>query len=126
MDVTNVLTPRTRALARELRNAKKRADETNGKELTLRELGTKVGKSHTTVSFWLSGKRIPSTEDVASFCTALGLNGPEKERLVTLARRASDTNWLATGVAGVNEYLAAVLEHETTADVITGVCCTDW
>lgn len=111
MDVTN--TPRARALAHELRKAREAAG------LTLRQLASLVGKSHTTLSFWETAQRIPSTEDSATLLAHCGINGAERERIMDIARHAGDINWLTAGMPGVTQQLAGVLECESTATKIT-------
>ncbi|MGH3859700.1 helix-turn-helix domain-containing protein, partial [Actinokineospora sp.] len=60
-------TPRTRALASALRRA--RTETSFG----VREVSRRLGMSHTTISQWETGKRVPHPEDVAAMLAAIGL-----------------------------------------------------
>jgi hypothetical protein len=59
--------------------------------------------------------------DVASLLTALNVVGAEKDRLIELARRANEPNWLTVGMLGIPHQLAAAVECERAATKIT-----DW
>jgi transcriptional regulator with XRE-family HTH domain len=110
-------TPRTRALAAALRGAREAAVPPMG----VRELARRIGVTHPTVSNWETGKRVPRPEDVARVLTAIGVIGDECERIIQLAHGANEPNWLATGIPGVSEQLAGMMECERTATTIT-----DW
>ncbi|WP_165401184.1 helix-turn-helix domain-containing protein [Herbihabitans rhizosphaerae] len=112
MEVTTQ-TPRTRALAHELRKAFEQAG------IRIRDLAKKCGVSHTTISFWINGKRVPSPEQVATLLAHLGVSAEECDRIMDIARRAGDTNWLPAGALGISQQLAGVLECESTAATIT-------
>lgn len=105
--------PRVRALAAALRKTRKDHD------VGMRELGLKIGISHSMISFWENGHRVPTPEDVAGFLAGLGVGGDEKERILVLARNATDPNWLTSGYPGMSPALAGVLDCETTATSIT-------
>ncbi|MBA0125246.1 helix-turn-helix transcriptional regulator [Haloechinothrix sp. YIM 98757] len=105
--------PRARALSAALRDARVSRD------VGLRELARRVGISHTLVSQWEQGHRLPKTEDVAAVLTGLGVNAEERERIVELARHAGDSDWLTVGHLGASQRLAGVMECERTAVRIT-------
>lgn len=84
-----------------------------------RELSQRLGLSHSVVSHWERGRAVPTTEDVASLLTALGISGDEKKRLVALARGANEANWLTAGMPGIPQQLAGVVECERAAVKIT-------
>lgn len=109
----DVLTPRARALAGELRASRKNA------ELTGRELGRKLGLSHSVVSHWETGRRIPTQVEVASVLTATGVVGAEKDRVLDLARHAAEPNWLTAGSTGIPHQMAGAIECERSARAIT-------
>lgn len=52
---------------------------------------------------------------------AFGVNGDERERLMKLARHASEGNWLTHGMPDIPEQLTAAVECERDATTIT-----DW
>ncbi|PKW13558.1 helix-turn-helix domain-containing protein [Saccharopolyspora spinosa] len=105
-------TPRARQLGAELRQARKAAG------LTTHQLGAQLGRSHTHVSRWENGKLTPSEADTGAVLGILGVTGPERDRLLELARDAGDPNWVAPGV---DRQLAALTEYERTAERITDV-----
>jgi transcriptional regulator with XRE-family HTH domain len=105
-------TPRARYLGAELRDARSNAG------LGVRQLARQLGIGHGKISLWENGKKIPSTEDVASYLAAVGVTGDERERLLELARLAEQPNWLAIGIPGIAEELAALMEFERTAEAI--------
>ena len=105
-------TPRTRALAAALRHAR----ESTGQ--SLRAFAREAGLQHASLSLWETGNRVPRTEDVATILAHLGVVGDERERILELARHASEQNWLAPGVS---EQLDGVMECERTATRIV-----DW
>ncbi|MBA8824837.1 hypothetical protein FHX42_002184 [Saccharopolyspora lacisalsi] len=74
--------------------------------------------SHGTVSHWETGRRIPTSEDVASLLTAADITGEEKERVIELARHASEPNWLTVGMPGIPQQLAGAVECERSASSI--------
>lgn len=108
-------TPRTRALASALRGV---VDES---PYGVRELARRMGISHTTLSQWINARRVPKVEDVATLLGAVEVTGDNRDRILDLARDASDPNWLTTGIPGVSHQLAGVMECERTATTIT-----DW
>lgn len=105
-------TPRARFLGAELRDARTKAD------LSVRELARRLGIGHAKVSFWENGKKIPTTEDVASYLTAIGVTGEERDRLLEMARLAEQPNWLLAGVPGIDAELGALMEFEKTARAV--------
>jgi transcriptional regulator with XRE-family HTH domain len=103
-------TPRARQLGAEIHDAREEAG------VGLRDLARKLRRSHTWLSHIESGRRPPSTEDVASILALIGITGPRRDDLLALARDAGDPNWVAPGV---NRQLAALMGYEETADEIT-------
>jgi transcriptional regulator with XRE-family HTH domain len=113
MPVTNnAMTPRAKALAAALRQAREQTGVAG------RELARRLGVSHAAISHWETGKRVPRLEDVASLLAVLGVTGDERERILELARHAADPNWLTVGIPGVGQQLAGVMECERTAKFI--------
>lgn len=105
-------TPRGRALAAALRNARL------SKEIGLRDLARKVGISHTLISQWENGHRLPKTEDVATVLTGLGVDADEREHIIELARNAGESDWLTSGIPGMSQQMAGMLECERSASDI--------
>ncbi|PKW15726.1 helix-turn-helix domain-containing protein [Saccharopolyspora spinosa] len=106
-------TPRTRALAAALRGA------LTDSGLTARQAGRLLDKSHSTISQWQNGKRVPTTDDVSAFLAVLGVTGKRRRQVLDLARNARESNWLA---GGVSEQLAGIIECERTAVEIIDWC----
>lgn len=101
--------PRARLLGAWLRDARRAAN------LGTRELARILDLPHSYISRWETAERMPRPEDVATVLTAVGVNGSERERLVNLARAATEPNWVTVGEPGASEALAALLEFEQTA-----------
>lgn len=105
-------TPRTRALAAALRDAR----ESRG--ISLRELARQLGITHPQLSHWERGVRLPKVEEVAGILGCLRVTGEAKDRLLDLARNAHEPNWLETSMPGVSHVLTALVECERTATSI--------
>ncbi|WP_026360908.1 helix-turn-helix domain-containing protein [Amycolatopsis nigrescens] len=108
-------TPRVRALASAMRQAREAAG------LGVREVGKKMGIGHSTISYWETGKRVPKLEDIGAYLQAIGVTGEDRDRILDLGRNATDpdANWLAGGIPGISPALGGVLECERTAQRIT-------
>ncbi len=106
---TTGLTTRARALAAAIRKL------LDASGMSGRELSQRLGFSHGTVSHWVTGRRLPSPEDMASLLTLLGIKGEEKQRLIDLARHAAEPNWLVVGMPGIPQQLAGAIESERHA-----------
>jgi transcriptional regulator with XRE-family HTH domain len=107
------MTPRGRALAATLRRLREDA------KIGSRDLSTRLGLSHSTVSHWEHGRRIPTTEDIAALLAVLNVVGAERERVLDLTRRANEPNWLTVGLRGMPQQLAGAIESERAASAIT-------
>ncbi|WP_007025137.1 helix-turn-helix domain-containing protein [Saccharomonospora iraqiensis] len=108
----NGMTTRARALTAALR---KLLDDS---KLSGRAISQRLGFSHGIVSHWVTGRRLPGPEDMASLLTLLGVTGDEKQRLVDLARYAAEPNWLVVGMPGIPQQLAGAIESERSASSI--------
>lgn len=106
-------TPRTRALAAALRSALSESGR------TARQAAHLLDKSHTTISQWQTGKRVPTADDVSALLAVLGVTGQRRQQILDLAHHASESNWLA---AGVSQHLDGILECERTAAEIVDWC----
>ncbi|MGH3768179.1 MAG: helix-turn-helix domain-containing protein, partial [Pseudonocardiaceae bacterium] len=89
--------PRARALAGALRQAREAA------KVSVREVARRLGISHSVVSYWETSKRVPRLEDVASYLTAIGVTGDEREAILALGRHAGDQDWLTVGIPGISQ-----------------------
>lgn len=111
----NTGTPKSHALGVQLRQARKAAG------YTLRTLADRLEMSHSVLSRWENGERIPNTEDVASVLTAVGIHGDERAELLDLARNADSPQWLSVQSADRDRQIAALLDFERDANRITDV-----
>jgi transcriptional regulator with XRE-family HTH domain len=105
-------TPRARALSASLRKARLASG------IGLRELGRMLSISHTDLSLWEHGHRVPNVEIVAMILAALRTVPEERERILDLARGAREPNWLAVGMPGLTQQLAGAMESERAATAI--------
>jgi transcriptional regulator with XRE-family HTH domain len=103
--------PRARSLAAALRGARTEAG------LGQRELARQLGIQHPQLSYWERGQRLPKVEDVSAILAKLNIVGDERDRILELARNASEPNWLTAN--GMSPALAGVLDCERTARSIT-------
>jgi transcriptional regulator with XRE-family HTH domain len=101
--------PRTRALAAALRRARTAAG------YGVREVARTLNLSHTTISQWETGKRVPSLADLTAMLTAIGLTAQDQEAIIGLARDLPSPHRLTPTVPGLPPSLEGVLECERTA-----------
>jgi hypothetical protein len=87
----------------------------------VREVSRRLGISHSVISYWENSKRVPRLEDVASYLTAVGVTGNDREAILDLGRHADAQNWLTVGIPGISQQLAGTMECERAASAIT-----DW
>lgn len=112
---TTTGTPKSRALGVKLREARKASG------YSLRGLADELVMSHSVLSRWENGERVPHTEDVASVLTAIGINGDERAELLDLARDADAPQWLSVRSADRERQIEALLDFESNATRITDV-----
>lgn len=105
-------TPRARALSAALRDAR----ETRG--VGLRVLARRLEISHTQISHWETGHRVPGVEVVAMILAALRVPPGERERILDLARNLGEPSWLTVGLSGIPQQLAGAIECERAASAI--------
>lgn len=105
-------TPRARALSAAIRDAR----ETGG--VGLRELARRLEISHTQISHWETGHRVPSAETVAMILAALRVSPGERGRILDIARNTGEPSWLTVGRSGIPQQLAGAIECERTATSI--------
>jgi transcriptional regulator with XRE-family HTH domain len=86
-------------------------------KLTCAAVGSALGVSASTISRMENGVRIPSSEEVASILTYMGVKGLERQRLIEQARRQNEPNLLET--AASTEQSRNYLNFELTATKIT-------
>jgi transcriptional regulator with XRE-family HTH domain len=89
--------------------------------LGVRELAAKLGKDHSLVSRYESGKRAPKVEDVATILAILGVNGDRRDEILALARGTDEPRWLAVSLPELQQQLAALLDFEREATTMVDV-----
>jgi transcriptional regulator with XRE-family HTH domain len=99
----------------ELREARERAT------LSLRELAKRLDLAPSTVSRWETGERAPAPATVARYLSEVGAPAEQVADLVELAQNPEGPQWLAVGMPEQRRQLAALLEIERTAIMITTV-----
>ncbi|MBB1155763.1 MULTISPECIES: helix-turn-helix domain-containing protein [Amycolatopsis] len=105
---TPYATPRARALGLELRAARER------RRLGVRELARLLGMTPGFVTNWERGLRLPKPEDIGAVLAHCRVIGPDRRRIVEMARGAREQDWIDSG--GEEPYL----EWERTAEAVFG------
>ncbi|MGW4487926.1 helix-turn-helix domain-containing protein [Amycolatopsis sp. NPDC004368] len=108
-------TPKSRALGAELRKAREAAG------LTVRGLASLLEISHATVSRWETGDRLVQPENVSAYLVACKAPAEVRDELVEMSRYTESARWLSMGMPDLKLQLAALLEIEANAKVITNV-----
>ncbi|MBB5803895.1 transcriptional regulator with XRE-family HTH domain [Saccharothrix ecbatanensis] len=104
-------TPRAQELAAALREAIKASP------LSVRKLADQLGLSHSTISQWSNGHRVPSVHDVVALLSEMSVAGETADRIVELAELANAP--ADRLVPGVTQAQAAIMEYERDARRIT-------
>lgn len=104
--------PRARTLGGSLR----RTREATGR--SVRELASKLGMSHATISKYETAQLVPNVENVVAYLQEVGVTGDARERILRLVRGDNDPSLLASERAGASEGWVGVLECERTANEI--------
>jgi transcriptional regulator with XRE-family HTH domain len=113
--LVNNRSPRARALGKALREA--RLD----KHIGLREFAKAIGRDPSLLSRWETGDRTPPPTEVAQILGNLRISGERYDQIIELAHGADDPLWLATTLPEQEAQLAALVDFEHTASVITDV-----
>lgn len=71
------------------------------------------------LSAWEKGQRVPRPEDIARLLGAMRVDDATYDRLMRLAKRAKDDNWLDTNPSDLPPALSGITEYERTATRIT-------
>jgi transcriptional regulator with XRE-family HTH domain len=111
--LVNNRTPRSRALGNALREV--RLDRNFG----LRQFAKEIGRDASLLSRWETGERTPAPTEVARILGKLGVTGDRFDDIVELAEHTDDSRWLATTLPAQRAQLAALLDFERSAGVIT-------
>ncbi|HEX2131106.1 MAG TPA: helix-turn-helix transcriptional regulator [Actinophytocola sp.] len=83
----------TRGIGLELQRLRK------DRKLSVKEVGARLGISASTISRMETGKREPTSEEVASILTAIKVIGVEREQLIDRARRQDQPNMLESSTS---------------------------
>lgn len=101
-----VITPRARALGKQLRDAREQVG------LSSRDMGQALGVPHNRVLGWENGYPLPNEDKLSRFLQVCRINGERAEEIMALRRAASEKNYLTSGM---DKHLAVVAEYERTA-----------
>ncbi|MBB5154794.1 helix-turn-helix domain-containing protein [Saccharopolyspora phatthalungensis] len=107
-------TPRSRALAKELRAARKAAG------LTLHQLGEILGWSEAKISRIETARRGVKVDAVEALLDVLNVHGEDRERLLKMARDIHEPAWWELG-RDLPHQLTALIDAEQRAKRITNV-----
>jgi transcriptional regulator with XRE-family HTH domain len=89
--------------------------------LTLRQLEQIVGMSNAKISFWETGRRLPTLEDLTTVLEALQVSGDDRERILTIRREAEGPGVLMAGSTTIGAQLSNLIKQEESARKITEV-----
>ncbi|TCP53980.1 helix-turn-helix protein [Tamaricihabitans halophyticus] len=102
-------TARLRGLAAELIDARLEAN------LNTRDAAKAIGVSAATLNRMENGNRAVSPEDVAALLAVYGVTGLERERVLDLARKATQPGWWEITSGSLPEELPALITFEAEA-----------
>ena len=71
--------------------------------------------SHTTISQWETGKRVPALADLTAMLTAIGVADEQRDTILDLARDLPSPHRRTSAVPGLPAYLEGVMECERSA-----------
>jgi transcriptional regulator with XRE-family HTH domain len=111
----NNRSPRARALGKALREA--RVDRGIG----LREFAKSIDRDPSLLSRWETGDRTPPPTEVARILGNLHITGERYDQTMELSHGADDPLWLATTLPEQKAQLAALIDFEQNASIITDV-----
>lgn len=107
--------PKARNLGAELRTLRRGAD------IAYRDMAARLGLPPTRYQRWESGEVVPSPEEVAEFLNQADINGPERDRILDLARDVDGENWITSDATGQRTELTTLIEFERTCTSIVDV-----
>lgn len=105
--------PKARALGGMLREIRK------ARGMTLLDVSLAIDKDRGLISRWENGERVPKPTDVARLLTIMEVKGAQYEEILDMAIGRHDPQWLAVSLPDQRQQLAALVEFEDTATVIT-------
>lgn len=108
--------PKARNLGAELRSLRE------GAKIVGRDMAQRLGIPRTRYQRWESGDVVPAPDEVAKFLNAVDVNGPERDRLLDLARDVDAGNWITSDITGVRTELTTLIELERTCTSVLNVC----
>lgn len=115
MASTSAGSPKARNLGAELRSHRQAA------KIAYRDMAVRLGLPPTRYQRWESGEVVPSPEEVAEFLNQANVNGPERDRMLDLARDVDGENWITSDLTGVRTELTTLIEFERTCTSIVDV-----
>lgn len=104
---------KARSLGASLRRVRKTLN------LTLAAVAEETGWSESKVSRLETGARNVTSEDVATLLAIYKVTGPQRDRLIAMARTADEPGWWETAFRGLPQDSATLASHEDDAIRIT-------
>jgi transcriptional regulator with XRE-family HTH domain len=83
--------------------------------LSVRAVAERLGWTHSVVNRIELGKRKTTSEEVSALLVVYDVKGPERDRLLDLAREVEQPGWWETGQGGLPKQLPALIGFEATA-----------
>jgi len=108
-------TPKAQGLGAQLRAIRR------ARGMSMKDIANRLGWSESKVSRLETGQRPLSSEEVAALLAILNVTGPDRERLMAMARTPDEPAWLETMRHGLPSESIALATYEAEA-----VRVTDW
>lgn len=109
--------PKAAALGAELRAIRSRLNR------SMHAVATALGWSESVLSRLETGKRNIDAEEVSALLAIYGVTGPERDRLMTMARTPDESSWLDRGLPGLPAETVNLAAYEADPDLVH---ISDW
>lgn len=107
--------PKARHLGAELRRTREDAG------MSANKLAQKLVVPRPRLQRWENGATVPTPAEVAGYLALLGVNGTERDELVTLAEQVDAGNWTTNDTSGARTELITLIEFERTCTEMVNV-----
>lgn len=89
------------------------------RRMSMAEVAARLGWSESTVSRLETGNRNLAAEDVATLLAIYGINGPERDTLIAMAKTIDEPGWWETEFRGLPSSSVTLAKYESEATAIT-------